>query len=388
LLMPFGWSGTTMEVFQQRVWFANGAATTDFPPRARLIWSAPGNPADAGAGAGSALGSDDFLRVGWFSLKQSNGFLFLIGDSSVNNISNVNTTVSGATQATATTPANPGVTTTTFANQNTDPQTGSPWQSSVQALNRVIYFANSEGVQASYGGAVQKISLPLDGIFPASSDIYNRDADFSSAIAQVYGIQVYCLLIPHLDLFSGQIVNTLLMYDPTSPGKWWTSGQDVQLTYIASQTIMSHMIPWGTDGTRLFRLFQNPTANFTKVARSKFFDAPGYDWERTGVRVYGIFQDFPIDHPVYVDIESSMTSGGVPPQDIGSPGFAGSYIAETYRVTLSPSDPGMQTDGTAVWGPYPSGQRGRMIGMTLSTNAATGNLVSLLLRQQDFVFDE
>lgn len=387
LLFPYGNSGTSIEVYQSRMWMSNGAALADFPPRARLIYSAPGNPADMSIGAGSALGSDSFLKVGWFCLRQSNGFLYLIGDSSVNNISNVDTTTVGQTQGTATTPADPGTTTTTFSNQNTDPQSGSPWPSSVQTLNRQIIFANSDGIQISYGGAVQKASLALDGIFTASPSIYGRQADFSSAVAQVFGIQVYCLLFPFLDLWTNQIVTKLIMFDQQ---KFWTSAQDVQLTYIASQEILSQMIAWGTDGTNIFRLFQNPTENFTKVVRSKYWDNPGYDWQKTGVRLYGIFQDFPLDMPAYVDIESNATSGAVvpPATEIASPAFAGSYNGQYYRVTLQATDPGMQTDGTSVWGPYPCGQQGRLIGLTMSTNAAQGNLVSMLLREQDFILNE
>lgn len=385
LLMPFGWSGTTVEVYQSRMWMSNGAALADFPPRGRLIWSAPMNPASADLGAGSALATDSFIKIGWFCLKQSNGFLFLIGDSSVNNISNVNTTTTGATQGTATTPPNPGTVTTQFANQNSDPQSGSPWPSSVQFLNRNLIFANSDGIQISSSGAVVKVSAVLDGIFSASADIFGRQADFSSAVAQVFGVQVYCLLIPHLDLYTGQVVTTMIMFDQN---KFWTSPQDVQLTYIASQEILSQMIAWGTDGTNLFRLFQNPTSNFPKVVRSKFWDNPGIDWDKTGVRLYGIFQDFPLDQPVLVDVETPLTEGGVPPRDMGSPGFGGSYADQSYSVMLQPSDPGMQTDGTAVWGPYPVGQRGRLLALTLHTNATQGNLVQLLMRSQDMTVNE
>lgn len=394
LLFPFGNSGTSIEIYQSRMWMSNGAALADFPPRARLIYSAPGNPFDMSLGAGSALGSDSFLKVGWFCLKQSNGFLYLIADSSVNNISNVDTTTTGGQAGTATTPADPGTTTTTFANQNTDPQSGSPWPSSVQTLNRNIIFANSNGIQVSYGGAVQKVSTPLDGIFNASSSIYGRQADFSSAVAQVFGIQVYCLLFPILDLWTNTVTTKLIMFDQQ---KFWTSPQDVPLTYIASQEVLSQMVAWGTDGRNIFRLFQQPTENFLKVVRSRFWDNPGYDWNKTGVRLYGIFQDFPLDQPALVDIENSVTSGAAIPTDIGSPGFGGSYnpampyppgAGQFYTVTINPTDPGMQTNGTAVWGPYPTGQQGRLIGMTLRTTAQSGNLVSLLLREQDFILNE
>jgi hypothetical protein len=150
------------------------------------------------------------------------------------------------------------------------------------------------------------------------------------------------------------------------------------------------MVAWGTDGTHVFRLFQNPTASFTKVVRSKFYDNPGYDWQKTGVRLYGVFQDMPLNAPVFVDVESNTVSGGMvpPPTDLASPAPYGSYNGQYYRVTLNASDPGMQTSGTSVWGPYACGQQGRLIGLTLTTNATEGNLVSMLLREQDFILHE
>jgi hypothetical protein len=227
----------------------------------------------------------------------------------------------------------------------------------------------------SYGGAVQKMSAPLDGIFPPTAgasepvmpDAFPRDADYSSAVALIYGIEVYMLLAPHLDLNTGATVTSLIMYDGQ---KFWTSSQDVQLTYIASQEVLSQMIAWGTDGTNLFRLFQRPTNAFNKVVRSKYWDNPGYDWQKTGVRLYGIFQDMSLDQPVSIAVENNMDAGG------------------PFTVTLAPGQPGLQLDGTSVWGPYPVGQQGRLIGLTLNTTASIGNLVSLLLREQDFILNE
>ena len=55
--------------------------------------------------------------------------------------------------------------TTTFNNQNVDPQIGTPWHNSVQAFGRGLVYANTTGVFALYGGAAEKVSDDLDGIF-------------------------------------------------------------------------------------------------------------------------------------------------------------------------------------------------------------------------------
>jgi hypothetical protein len=363
ILMPFGWSGTSVEVYQSRVWISNGGAEAEWPPKSRLIYSAPENPCDPGNGGGALLGTDSFLRVGWHCLRQTNGFLYLIGDSSVNNISGVNTAIQGQTAATASSPGSPGVLTTTFNNQNTDPQIGSPWPSSVQLFNRNILFGNSQGIHVSYGGAVTKVSLPLDGVYgggPNANLIYGRSADYPSAVAQIFGIQVYCLLLPVLDPTNGQIVTEMIMYDSK---KFWTSPQGVQLSYIASQEINSQMIAWGTDGKNLFRLFQDPSTNFTKTVQSRFWAQPGYDFTKTGVRLYGIVSQFSFDDTLEVAIDNETNANSFV---VGVTGAAG---------------------GTDVFGPYPTGQIGKLIGFTASTNASSGNLLSLLLREQDFMLN-
>jgi hypothetical protein len=360
ILMPFGWSGTALEVYQSRVWISNGAAQASFPPQSRLIYSAPENPCDPGNGGGALLGTDSFLRIGWFWLRQTNGYLYLGGDSSVNYIGNVNTAVQGGSAATATTPEVPGVLTTTFNNQNTDPQIGSPWPSSIQLFNRNIIMANTQGIHVSYGGAVQKVSAPLDGFF-FTGPIYDRAADFSSAVAQIFGIQVYCLLLPFIDPYTNELTTELIMWDFR---KFWTSTQDVALTYIASQEIQSQMTAWGSDGTHLFKLFQQPSLGFEKVVRSKLWALPGYDFTKTGLRVYGVLENFSFDAAFNVAIDT----------DAGDP----------YSTTITVTG---GTGGTDVFGPYPMGQQGKLMGFTATTNASSGEMLSLMLREQDFAIN-
>lgn len=360
IIMPFGWSGTAAEVYQSRVWISNGAAQAEFPPKSRLIYSAPENPCDPGNGGGALLGTDSFLRVGWHDLRQTNGYLYLLGDSSVNYIGNVVTQTVGATQGNATTPATPGVLTTTFNNLNSDPQNGSPWPSSVQLFNRNIVMANTQGIHVVYGGAVQKESGPLDGIF-FTGPIYARDADFSSAVTQIFGIQVYCLLLPFIDPITKVLTTEMLMWDFK---KFWSSTQEVPLTYIASQEINSEMTAWGTDGTNLFKLFQQPSTGFDKVVQSKLWAMPGYDFTKTGRQLYGVVENFSFDAPLNVAIDT----------DTGP--------ANSTTVSVNNG-----TGETDVFGPYPLGQQGKLMGFTATTSASSGELLSLMLREQDFMLN-
>ena len=81
-VMPLGIGGSALEIYAGRVWMANGAT---------VYFSAPGSVLNfsSAQGGGSFTSTDSFLRVSYIQLKQTNGFLYLIGDSSVNYISGV-----------------------------------------------------------------------------------------------------------------------------------------------------------------------------------------------------------------------------------------------------------------------------------------------------------
>lgn len=287
-IMPFGIQGTVIETFVSRAWVGNGPV---------ISFTAPESVTDFATsdGAGTITSQDSFLRVGFYGLKQANGFLYTLGDSSIN-------TISGVSTNTATPPV------TTFSNQNVDPQIGTPWKDTVQVFSRNIVFANSFGIHVSYGGAVTRISAPLDGIYTSVPDIGAFQP--SSAICEIFGIQAYALLYPIIDQYTGEKVNKLLMWDGK---RWWTSSQSVALTYIASQEINSVLTAWGTDGTSIYPLFQNPSVNFTKIAQSRLWATPGYFFSKTSSRVFALFYFTELNGltTIYIDKEFG-TSQAIP----------------------------------------------------------------------------
>lgn len=351
-LMPFGVSGTAIEVAFSRVWVTNGAAPTTPPPLTRTVFSAAGDPTNfaPSQGAGAFLATDSFVRVGYHALKQTNGFLYLIGDSSLNYISGVNTSSSGT----------PPVVTTTFTNTNADPQTGSPWPSSTQVYQRNIVMANPTGVYVSYGGAVTKISDDLDGIYntviPAFSPPDNR-ANYPSAVADLYGaIRCYILLLPIVDQVTGIAGNKLLIWNGK---KWVTTSQSVALTYIATQEYNSAIIAWGTDGNSLYPLFTNPSTNVRKTVQSKLWANPGYYYTKQMMRFLGIFQNKTGSAAsIAVTSDTENNSSGL------------------VNINLPP--------GLDVVGPVPIGNSGRLQGLTVQTNAADMAMLSMTMIDQIF----
>lgn len=361
-LMPFGVSGSAIETYSGHVWVANGAT---------IYFSAPGSVSDfaTSSGGGNFTSTDSFLNVGYTFLKQSNGFLYLVADSSMSYISGVSTAGDPPT--------------TTFQRQNIDPQIGTPWHGAVQLFSRNLVFGNALGVFASYGGAVTKISEPLDGIYTSVPDFAGFSP--SSAIANIFGIEVYMQLTPIIDSYTGQQVNKLLMW---SGQKWWTSSQDVDLTYIASQKINSVLTAWGTNGTSIYPLFQQPSTDIQKVAQSKLFANPHYLYTKTGLRVYGVVNFYQLDsESVTVNIDN----------ETGQSPFPVSAVSSTMLWTNNSGGPIAWTNassntiiwlaagtgsGLSVFGPEAVSQFGRMLGMTVVTNTADIAVISLSLMDQ------
>lgn len=375
-IMPFGIQGTAVETYQSRVWVTNGAAPTSPPPKNLTQFTAPNNPQDFNAtdGGGQFTANDSFVRVGYHGLKQSNGFLYLVGDSSINYIAGV--------QTAGTPPL------TTFSNQNVDPQIGTPWPDTLQVYSRALVFANTFGVFAMYGGAVQKVSTPIDNLY-TSVPITDTVPSFnglipSAAVAVVFGIHVYMLLLPIIDPTTQQQRNALLMWDGQ---KWWTAGPSVNLTFINSQEINSLLTAYGTDGRSIYPLFKNPSSAITKTVQSKLWDSPSYLMVKLARWVTGMFQvsstssgslanGLPANISVSVDTEFG-TGATVNETSLFSViwlnnlgGAVTWYATGNVKVTWL-------AGGFVVFGPDIVNTSGRIMGMTAATTAPDITLISL-----------
>ena len=365
-IMPFGISGTAVATYQGRVWILNGV---------NLIWSAPGSVDDFAAsdGGGVAPSSDSFLRVEYTELVNTNGFLYLIGDSSVSYISGIATTVSGAT------------TTTTFSLQNADPQTGTPYPGSVSLLGQDIIFGNSSGVHAVYGGRVAKVSDALDGIYSTVPGFGGFSP--SSANAILFGKRVWMVLVPIVDQRTGQQVNKLLMWDRK---RWWTSDQDIALTYITTQEINSVLTAYGTDGNQIVPLFAVPSTGFTKTAQSKLFAKPPYMLGKVASRLWGLAQYYSLESP---DIEVGIDNeNGIAPQTVAvGPSVmtwtnnAGQPIA-WLNSSGNPITWFAEGVGIVAFPPTAVAQQGVLLGMTLSTNCADMALLSVAIGTEPYQY--
>jgi hypothetical protein len=316
------------------------------------------------------------LRVQYTQLKQSNGFLYLIADSSVNYISGVQTSESPAE--------------TTFTNQNADPEIGTPYAATVDVFSRNILFANAFGVHVSFGGAVTKISDNLDGIYNTVPNFGGFTLSASKSI--VFGKRIWVVLIPVIDFITGQQVNKLFCM--TQSGQktiWWSTQQDVNLIYIQHQEIASVLTAYGTDGNSIFPLFQRPSVAFTKTIQSKLWAQPGgYLNMHTADRLWGLVQYFSNLSPqltITIDNEKGIGTGAAEEEyDLG-PSVMNWTTANGSAMnwkTASGAAMIWTTSGVGivVIPPQAIGQTGVLLGMTISTQAADLALISFAIAPQ------
>jgi hypothetical protein len=357
-LMPFGIQGTCVETYSGRVWIGNGATVT---------FSAPGSVVDfsSGSGGGNFTSNDSFLRVGYTSLIQTNGFLYLIGDSSVNYISGVQTTGS------------PPV--TTFTNQNADPEVGTPYPNTVEVFGRNILFANSFGAHVSYGAAVTKISEALDGFYDSVTNFGGQA--LSAAKAIIFGKKVWMMLVPVIDPTTGDQTNILCIWN----GKiWFSSVQDIDLVFVQSQEINSILTAWGTDGNVLVPLFQNPSTAFTKTVQSRLTDAPGgYQFTKASSRLWAMFDfDASSQQTINIDIDSEINSQ---PYSFTSPINTINVVNASGTVipckNATPAVIPVKSVFSGIWvlDPTQIGQQGVATGLTIETTSADISLISAMI---------
>ena len=224
--------GSVIETFQSRAWIGFGS---------RVVFTAPGTASDfdTGDAAGAFRSTDSFLRIQYTKIIQSNGLLYLFGDSSITYISGVQ--VSG-------TPA-----ITTFSNLNVDPQIGTTWTDTVTSMGVRILFANQYGVYALEGGVVQKISPELDGIFQQASNAgaFNSSFQPSACVGVIFGMSVFALLLPIVPQYGTSATYQAIGVNITAPAELVKSGPLAVMPSSYANFLFSVWVYMPDDGTAL-----------------------------------------------------------------------------------------------------------------------------------------
>ena len=354
--MPTGVSGTAVAVFSAHVWVANGNV---------LSFSAPESVTDFSTadGGGNLTFTDSTLRVACTAMVSTNGYLYLIGDSDIQYISNVQTTGSPAT--------------TSFTLQNSDPEIGSPWPTTVDTVGSNIVMANPWGAHVSYGGRTAKISADLDGIYNTADNFGGGIPSAAKAI--LFGKRVWILLLPVIDSYTGQQVNKLFLWDEK---RWCSTQQSKALSFINGQEINSVLTAYGSDNFGIYPLFAAPSVNFQKVLQSKFWIVPRGDAVSNAVSrlwaVVQLYSNLGATLSISSDSENGSSVVQVTPEATQTTWLNNSAATVTWQNSGA-EDVTWESGGNniVVIPPQKCGQWGVLIGFTVTTNAADLALLSL-----------
>lgn len=361
-LMPRGVSGTTIETYQDRVWVGDTTKMSNTGPSSVSDFSTIG-------GGGSKPVVDSFLRERITCLKQSNGFLYRFGDSSLNVISNVQTAATGIT---------------TYQDSNVDPQTGSAWRDSVAAFGRALVFANPSGVYALYGGAAEKVSGQLDGLFAAAS--FNQPGlsgkTPTAAVATIFGIRVYMILITTTNPYTGNVEDLLCMWDGQ---RWWIGTQVDMPALLATQEIDSELTSWGADATHIFPLFQDSSELLRKIWQSKLVANPNYYVINQVSRVYFLAKpNESTNQTVDISVDNEQGPGLVHSTTAAADlSFIGADGAPIQFIGAGSADLDFTSRGLVI-AAYDETQYGALLGATVATSAADLTMISLTLLMRPY----
>ncbi len=231
--------GTTIAVFGGRVWWGNGRVL-QFTGTAGFDDT---NPANA---AGSTTISDADLSHSITGIRTLNNYLYVFGDSSVRQIGSISVTSN----------------ITLFTPLILASDIGTPYRQTILSYNRLVLFANKNGVYAVFGASVEKISDDLDGIFGGINST-GSSIDFSlppsAALNDIRNIHCYLLLVRYIDPLRGARSIILAFQEKF----WFVVSQGDALTAITSAALNStkKVETFGSSGSDLTQLLEDPTTS-------------------------------------------------------------------------------------------------------------------------------
>jgi hypothetical protein len=206
--------------------------------------------------------TDETMRGSIIRMFSSNNFLYIVGQNSINVISNV-TVTSPQTSSTGVVVV---AATTVFSNTNITPAIGTSMPDSIATYYRSIMFATDYGIQSLTGSTPTKISDNLDGIFP----LINFTQAPTVGLATIFNILCLCYLFKYNDPETGTLRPLLCVFFNK---KWYFASQGNDLKFVASAYAeIDKPSLWGTDGIHLFKLFSDTTRNISQIIKSRLWD--------------------------------------------------------------------------------------------------------------------
>ncbi len=232
-------TGTTIAVFAGRVWWGNGRILN-------FTGTQGYDDVNVANAAGSTTITDADLVHSITAVRALNNYLYIFGDQSIKQIGSI--TVSSSV--------------TLFTILTLASDIGTSFMMTIESYNRLVLFANKNGVYGIFGASVQKISDDLDGIFQLT--------DFtllpSSALNDLNNIHCYLLLLRYLDPVAGSR-SIICVFQQN---KWFVVSQGNSLLAITSIALGSttQVETFGSSGSDVTQLLQNASASVAVILKT------------------------------------------------------------------------------------------------------------------------
>ena len=212
-----------------RVWISIRRVTTFTAPNSTTNF-------DVADGGGSFVMTDASfigdIKKNWSTLD----VLWMFGEASINQISNVNIAAGNVT---------------TFNNTNISSSLGTIFPRSVLTYQRQVFFMEKFGVYSQIGVTPERLSSNIDGTI--------RQIDFDRAIVGCLGlhnsIMVFLLFCFYRD---PRLCRTRPIFLTYFDKKWYISSQGEDLTLVAYVEDNGTYRVFGTDGNLIYELFIEP----------------------------------------------------------------------------------------------------------------------------------
>lgn len=273
-IMPTGQQGQALAVYSGRTWISNQRTVTETAPGTWFDF----NTADA---AGSTTITEGFLRNRFYALWALDNYLYLFGDAAIFVIGDLK--VSGSI--------------TTFSLTALSATTGSTLPNTITSLERAIIFMNKYGVYALYGASVQKISKPLDGIFP----LIDFSQTVSAGLVQINNILCYAVSFTYSDHGTNRAIQAVYF-----SGKWFLTSQGA-LAFISPAEINGTLSMWGTTGSDMRQLYSNTTQTIATTLQTGLYDMGNAIFDKQVIRA-GLEYTAPAATTVNLRVDTENTA--------------------------------------------------------------------------------
>jgi hypothetical protein len=225
--------------FSGRVWVAQGRT---------VYYSAAGYYSDfTSVSAGYLNLTDSTLHGNIVQLLAANNFLYIFGDDSINVFSDVRVTSTGIT---------------IFTNTNVSASVGTKRPYAIFPYFRSVLFMNDYGIYALVGSTTSKLSDSLDGMIPNidfNSPIYAGQVLLNNILCAAFNFRYYDAVFSQ-----GYRYIQAVFFEK----KWFITSQNNNLAYITSVPVLGKIGLYGTDGTTLYRLYNDSGNTIASIVQT------------------------------------------------------------------------------------------------------------------------